>query len=260
MSPRFDAIVIGSGFGGAVTACRVAEKGMKVLVLERGRRWLPRDYPRRAGDPWLFSSERPALHNGWLDFRFFPNMTVAQAAGVGGGSLAYSSVALEAHASLFANGWPTEIPYDELKPSYDRVTQMMNLQVVPDGQLTQRFKLAREAAQSDASFALVLCDMDNLKRVNDTLGHEAGDLALRLLADALRTGLRRDDAYRLGGDEFAVVLAGASLYIYLVHWEVWPLFEGWYGLPSLVASLLAGIALWVVATRGPRLIAGVRRS
>ena len=61
-----------------------------------------------------------------------------------------------------------------------------------------------------AAFALILCDMDNLKRVNDTLGHEAGDLALQLLADALRTGLRRDDAYRLGGDEFAVVLAGAS--------------------------------------------------
>ena len=53
--------------------------------------------------------------------------------------------------------------------------------------------------------------MDNLKRVNDSLGHEAGDLALRLLADALRTGLRRDDAYRLGGDEFAVVLAGVPL-------------------------------------------------
>ena len=62
----------------------------------------------------------------------------------------------------------------------------------------------------NAAFALILCDMDNLKRVNDTLGHEAGDLALRLLADALRTGLRRDDAYRLGGDEFAVVLPGAS--------------------------------------------------
>src|SRR5918994_1552075 len=74
-----------------------------------------------------------------------------------------------------------------------------------------RARLAREAAQPDASFALILCDMDNLKKVNDTLGHEAGDLALRLLADALRTGLRRDDAYRLGGDEFAVVLAGASL-------------------------------------------------
>jgi diguanylate cyclase (GGDEF)-like protein len=60
-------------------------------------------------------------------------------------------------------------------------------------------------------FGLVLGDMDNLKDVNDTFGHEAGDLALRLLGDALQTGLRRsDEAYRLGGDEFGVVLAGAS--------------------------------------------------
>jgi cholesterol oxidase len=95
----------------------------------------------------LFSGTRPARHNGWLDLRFFKNMTVAQAAGVGGGSLAYSSVALEAHPSLFANGWPTEITYDELKPCYDRVAGMMHLQTVPDGQLTQRFKLAREAAE-----------------------------------------------------------------------------------------------------------------
>ena len=53
--------------------------------------------------------------------------------------------------------------------------------------------------------------MDNLKRVNDTHGHEAGDRALQLLGGALRSGLRRsDDAYRLGGDEFAVVLRGAA--------------------------------------------------
>ena len=65
--------------------------------------------------------------------------------------------------------------------------------------------------RSDGSFSLVLCDMDNLKTLNDTLGHEAGDVALKLLAGALRSGLRRgDNAYRLGGDEFAVVLPGAS--------------------------------------------------
>jgi diguanylate cyclase (GGDEF)-like protein len=72
-------------------------------------------------------------------------------------------------------------------------------------------RLAREAAHPGDGFALILCDMDNLKEVNDSLGHEAGDLALRLLADALKAGLRRsDEAYRLGGDEFAVVLPGAS--------------------------------------------------
>jgi choline dehydrogenase-like flavoprotein len=45
----FDAIVIGSGFGGAITACRLSEHGMKVLVLERGRRWTPRILQARHG-------------------------------------------------------------------------------------------------------------------------------------------------------------------------------------------------------------------
>jgi diguanylate cyclase (GGDEF)-like protein len=71
-------------------------------------------------------------------------------------------------------------------------------------------RLAEEGA-SPEGFALVLCDMDDLKAINDSLGHEAGDQALVLLADALRSGLRRsDEAYRLGGDEFAVVLPGAD--------------------------------------------------
>jgi diguanylate cyclase (GGDEF)-like protein len=72
-------------------------------------------------------------------------------------------------------------------------------------------RLARETAHPDSGFALILCDMDNLKDLNDNFGHEAGDTALRLLADALRAELRRtDEAYRLGGDEFGVVLPGAS--------------------------------------------------
>ena len=146
MSERFDAIVIGSGFGGAISACRLAQRGMKVLVLERGRRWTPREYPRRPGDAWLYNPDRPERRNGWLDLRFFPSMTVAQAAGVGGGSLTYSNVAIEAEPQLFAEDWPAEITYPELKPYYDVVAQMMNLQTVPEGQLTQRFKLAQEAA------------------------------------------------------------------------------------------------------------------
>jgi diguanylate cyclase (GGDEF)-like protein len=73
-----------------------------------------------------------------------------------------------------------------------------------------RRRLGREMDAPDG-FALILCDMDNLKTVNDTHGHEAGDQALQMIADALRSQLRRsDEAYRIGGDEFAVVLPGAS--------------------------------------------------
>jgi diguanylate cyclase (GGDEF)-like protein len=71
-------------------------------------------------------------------------------------------------------------------------------------------RLGREI-DAGVGFALVLCDMDNLKTVNDSQGHEAGDKALQLLAGALESELRRsDEAYRIGGDEFAVILPGAA--------------------------------------------------
>ena len=118
MSETFDAIVIGSGFGGAIAACRAAERGMKVLVLERGRRWSAKEYPRKPGDPWLFNDRDPARQHGWLDLRLFPQMAVPQAAGVGGGSLAYSNAALErAPRRCSRTGWPEEINYAELRPT-----------------------------------------------------------------------------------------------------------------------------------------------
>ena len=73
-----------------------------------------------------------------------------------------------------------------------------------------RVRVVREIDEG-GGFGLVLCDLDNLKRVNDTHGHEAGDDALQMLSEALRSQLRRsDEAYRIGGDEFAVVLPGAN--------------------------------------------------
>ncbi|HEU4687221.1 MAG TPA: FAD-dependent oxidoreductase, partial [Vicinamibacterales bacterium] len=60
MPTSFDVIVIGSGFGGAIAARRLAEKGMRVLVLERGRRWEPSQYPRKPTDAWIYSDDEPA--------------------------------------------------------------------------------------------------------------------------------------------------------------------------------------------------------
>ncbi len=67
--------------------------------------------------------------------------------------------------------------------------------------------------ESDASpeGALVIIDLDHLKFVNDSLGHDVGDAAIRGLATALRTGAPEEEvAARLGGDEFAVLLPGAD--------------------------------------------------
>ncbi|HWC00210.1 MAG TPA: GMC family oxidoreductase [Bryobacteraceae bacterium] len=148
----FDVIVIGSGFGGAITGCRLAEAGYRVLILERGRRWDKDSYPRKPGDMWVWDHAHPEREHGWLDLRLFPHMAVAAGAGVGGGSLIYANVSCEAPAKIFENGWPKEITYQELQPYYRQVASFMNVQQVPDNQWTRRMKLMQEAA-GKAGFA-----------------------------------------------------------------------------------------------------------
>ncbi|HFE39204.1 MAG TPA: GMC family oxidoreductase [Gammaproteobacteria bacterium] len=144
----YDVIVIGSGFGGAVSACRLAEKGMSVCVLERGRRWAPEDYPRSPDDAWWWSSDTPAKHNGWIDLQFYDDMAVAQGCGVGGGSLIYANVFIEAQAFSFDEGWPVEITYEGLKPYYKKTGEMLNVQELPSRQWTERTKIMKTAADA----------------------------------------------------------------------------------------------------------------
>jgi cholesterol oxidase len=143
-----DYVIIGSGFGGAVAACRLARRGREVLVLERGRRWAPADFPRRYGDAWLWSHSRPERCHGWIDMRVMDQMTVVQGAGVGGGSLIYANVSIDAEPEAFASGWPSAITHDALKPYYERVADMLRPERIADNQLTERFKLMREAADA----------------------------------------------------------------------------------------------------------------
>lgn len=148
MTHEYDVIIAGSGFGGAVAACRLAESGMKVLMLERGRRWQAKDYPRDFDDAWLWSQSAPQRHNGWLDLRIMDDMAVAQGAAVGGGSLIYANISVEAKPDAFDSGWPKQITYKALRPYYDKVGKMLNVQTLPANQLTERFRLMQEAAQA----------------------------------------------------------------------------------------------------------------
>ena len=143
---NYDTVIVGSGFGGAVAACRLASAGQRVLVLERGRRWTPDKFPRQPEDAWIWEQATPELLNGWIDLRLFDHMWVAMGAGVGGGSLIYANISIDAEPSAFESGWPSEITHDVLKPYYDRVKDMLGSGPLPDGQLTQRFKLMQDAA------------------------------------------------------------------------------------------------------------------
>ena len=67
------------------------------------------------------------------------------------------------------------------------------------------------AKRSGQPLSLIMLDVDHFKHVNDNYGHESGDVALRMIADSLRKGLRGDDiAARYGGEEFAIILAHAD--------------------------------------------------
>ena len=142
----YDVVVVGSGFGGAVAACRLGEAGRSVLVLERGRRWTPDQYPRKPEDAWIWDQALPEIHNGWIDMRFLRRMWVAQGAGVGGGSLIYANISIDAKPMVFAAGWPSEISFSVLQPYYERVADMLGSRPLPEGQLTARFELMRDAA------------------------------------------------------------------------------------------------------------------
>jgi len=146
MALDFDAIVIGSGFGGAVAALRLTEGGYDVLILERGRRWKREEYPSITQQDFLWNEASPADANGWFDIRLFGGIGTVAAAGVGGGSLHFANVVIDAHEDFFKAGWPPEITYQVLVPYYQKVADVLHPRRIPANQLSNRTNLLKEAA------------------------------------------------------------------------------------------------------------------
>lgn len=124
-----DAIVIGSGFGGAVAAARLAQAGYRVLILERGRRWNPGDFPR---NPVLEGRWLWAVDQGLYDIRGLGGMFAVQAAGWGGGSLAYANVFARPFDAALNPRWPAHLRRDTLDPYYDLAAHMLEISPVGD--------------------------------------------------------------------------------------------------------------------------------
>jgi cholesterol oxidase len=113
----FDFIVIGSGFGGSVSAHRLTEKGYRVAVMEMGRRWRLDDLPRTSWSVhrWFW---RPKLGlRGFFNMRLFRHATIFHGCAVGGGSITYASTLLPPPEKVWKTGtwagladWKVEMP------------------------------------------------------------------------------------------------------------------------------------------------------
>ena len=149
------AVVIGSGFGGGVAALRLAEAGVPVTVLERGRRW-PTG-PDADTFPTMSSLDKRTLWHGTLPdavkplaelvgtpLNFPPYLGVLEpvlgenilsmcAAGVGGGSLVYQGMTLQPSREVFNTWLPEQLDYERMDAvHYPRVARMLDVRTAPD--------------------------------------------------------------------------------------------------------------------------------
>jgi cholesterol oxidase len=126
----YDVLVIGSGFGGSVTALRLSEKGYRVGVLEAGRRFRDQDFAKNSWHvrDYLFKPSVGCYGIQRIDL--LSDAVVLSGAGVGGGSLVYANTLYEPGNGFFGDPrWSGITDWkDELAPCYDQATRMLGVE------------------------------------------------------------------------------------------------------------------------------------
>lgn len=144
-----EVVIVGSGFGGAITALRLTEQGIAVTLIEQGRRW---DQPLVAGkrrfsrnlypdgrSTWLSHKTvvplGPALPirrtTGVLQGRHLAGKTVLNGAAYGGGSITWGGVMVKPEEHIFRQVFPKSINYAELEPHFAEVSRRLGRGVMP---------------------------------------------------------------------------------------------------------------------------------
>jgi cholesterol oxidase len=148
-----DFAIVGSGFGGSVSALRLTEKGYRVRVLECGKRWRPEDFPKSNWSVRKFLWAPKLGCHGIQRMTLLKDTLILSGAGVGGGSLVYACTSLVPPAHAFEGaGWPAGVAWREaLAPYYQTAQRMLGVAQNPrlwaaDHQLKE---IAQELGRGD---------------------------------------------------------------------------------------------------------------
>lgn len=130
VTKEFDVVIIGSGFGGSVSAMRLTEKGYKVAVLEAGKRFTDRDFPKTSWSLRSYLFFPKFGFKGIQRLSLLKDVFILSGAGVGGGSLVYANTLYEPSDRFYNDPQWREITdwKRELAPFYDQAKRMLGVQ------------------------------------------------------------------------------------------------------------------------------------
>ena len=146
MEPDFDVLIIGSGFGGSVTALRLTEKGYRVGVLEAGRRFADHEFAKTSWNLRKFLWMPKLGMYGIQRIHLLRNVMILGGAGVGGGSLNYANTLYVPPEPFFADRQWSHITdwRAELMPHYEQAQRMLG--VVMNPTFTDADRIMKEVA------------------------------------------------------------------------------------------------------------------
>ncbi len=129
----YDYVIIGSGFGGSVSAMRLTEKGYRVLVLERGKRYRAEDFPKTNWNIFKYLWLPAARCFGIMGINFLDDLMILNGSGVGGGSLVYASTHIEPGEKFYeAPEWVNLADWrSELMPHFRMANRMLGVRENP---------------------------------------------------------------------------------------------------------------------------------
>lgn len=169
MSTHVDVAVIGSGFGGSVTAMRLTEKGYRVLVIEAGARFADSDFAKTSWNVKKFLFFPAIGLRGIQRINFLNNVMILSGAGVGGGSLVYANTLYKPESQFFETGtWAGMANWrDLLDPHYAQAESML-------GVVTNPYESPSDAALRRAADSLGYGDTYRPAPVGIFFGQGAG--------------------------------------------------------------------------------------